>query len=130
VPKLIHAMIRVADLERSKQFYCGALDMQVSHTMDFPSFTLVYLRDSESGFEIELTANKDQAQPYIHGTAYGHLAFCTDDLEELHLKFSDHGYAPGEIRQLRTADSAASFFFVTDPDGYKLEILHRSGHYV
>jgi lactoylglutathione lyase len=123
-------MIRVVDLERSKQFYCGVLGMEVSHSVDFPSFSLVYLRERESGFEIELTANKGQTQPYVHGTAYGHLAFCTDDLDELHRRFADNGHQPGEIRQLRAGDSVASFFFVTDPDGYKLELLHRSGHYI
>jgi lactoylglutathione lyase len=130
VPKLIHAMIRVADLDRSKKFYCGVLGMEVSHTMDFPTFSLVYLRDPESGFEIELTANASQVQPYTHGTGYGHLAFCTDDLEGLRESFSTMGYMPGDIRQLSAGDSSARFFFVTDPDGYKLELLQRSGHYV
>lgn len=128
--KLIHAMIRVADLDRSKKFYCGVLGMEVSHTMDFPTFSLVYLRDPESGFEIELTANAGQVQPYAHGTAYGHLAFCTDDLEDLRERFSNMGYIPGDIRQLSAGDSSARFFFVTDPDGYKLEFLQRSGHYI
>ena len=130
MPKLIHAMIRVSDLERSKRFYCGALGMEVSHSLNFPTFSLVYLREPESGFEIELTVNAGPEQTYTHGNGFGHLAFCTDDLPGLRAKFSALGYQPSDIRQLSAHGSVASFFFVTDPDGYKLELLHRSGHYV
>lgn len=128
MPKLIHAMIRVKELDKSIQFY-GQLGLKESHRLDFPTFTLVYLREPESGFEIELTLNKDRVEPYEHGSAYGHVAFCADDLEAVRESVKD--YAPGDIKSL-TIDGqvAASFFFVSDPDGYKIEVIKKAGHYV
>jgi lactoylglutathione lyase len=65
MPKLIHAMIRVVDLARSMAFYGQGFGLVESHRLDFPTFTLVYLREPESGFEIELTLNKGHAEPYM-----------------------------------------------------------------
>ena len=76
MPKLIHTMIRVADLERSLGYYQQAFGLVQTHRMDFPTFTLAYLREPESGFEVELTWNHGQAEPYTHGSGYGHMAFC------------------------------------------------------
>lgn len=45
-----------------------AFGFKVSHEVDFPDFTLSYLRNEESPFEIELTLNKGRAEPYTHGT--------------------------------------------------------------
>ncbi len=57
--KAIHSMLRVLDEERSIDFYDRAFGLQVAERMDFPEFTLVYLRNSEADFELELTINKD-----------------------------------------------------------------------
>jgi lactoylglutathione lyase len=130
MPKLIHSMIRVADLVRSVAFYREAFGLQESHRLEFPGFTLLYLRDAESGFEIELTLNRGQTEPYTHGSGYGHMAFCVDDLEGQHARLRQLGYAPGDIKQLAAPTGAARFFFATDPDGYKIEVLERAGHYV
>jgi lactoylglutathione lyase len=130
MPKLIHSMIRVVDLERSAAFYQHAFGLQESHRLEFPGFTLLYLRDGESGFEIELTWNRDQTEAYTHGSGYGHMAFCVDDLERQHARLRDLGYATGDIKQLSAPTGAARFFFATDPDGYKIEVLERAGHYV
>jgi lactoylglutathione lyase len=130
MPKLIHSMIRVVDLERSVAFYREAFGLQESHRLEFPGFTLLYLRDAESGFEIELTLNRGQTEPYTHGSGYGHMAFCVDDLEAHRARLRQLGYAPGDIKQLTAPTGAARFFFATDPDGYKIEVLERAGHYV
>ena len=98
MPKLIHTMIRVRDLDRSIAFYRQALGLAESHRLDFPSFTLVYLREPESGFEIELTLNKGQAEPYTHGSGYGHVAFCVDDLTGHRETLLRHGYTAGDIK--------------------------------
>lgn len=129
--KLIHSMIRVFDLDRSRAFYANAFGMLESHRLEFPTFDLFYLRDPASGFEIELTFNKDQSEPYTHGSGYGHMAFCTENLERLHDKLVGLGLEPGEIKSLSTGKvTAARFFFLSDPDGYKIEVLERAGHYV
>ena len=128
--KLIHSMIRVFDLERSVRFYQQGFGLEESHRLEFPTFKLLYLRDADSGCEIELTWNQSQAEPYTHGTGYGHVAFCVDDIAAHRDMMLRLGYAPGDIKSLTAPNGSARFYFVTDPDGYKIEVLERAGHYV
>jgi lactoylglutathione lyase len=130
MPKLIHSMFRVQDLNRAAEFYHRGFGLEETHRMEFPTFTLLYLREPESGFEIELTWNKGQAEAYTHGSAYGHMAFCVEDLEAHHARLKGLGYLVGDLKDLAAPTGAARFFFVTDPDGYKIEVLQRAGHYV
>jgi lactoylglutathione lyase len=130
MPKLIHSMFRVQDLNRAAEFYHRSFGLEETHRMEFPTFTLLYLREPESGFEIELTWNKGQGEPYTHGSAYGHMAFCVEDLEAHHARLKGLGYPVGELKDLAAPSGTARFFFVTDPDGYKIEVLQRAGHYV
>jgi lactoylglutathione lyase len=124
-------MIRVAALDRSIAFYQDAFGMHESHRLDFDTFTLVYLRDPESGAEIELTLNKDASTPYTHGTGYGHVAFAVDNIEAFRDGLLSQGMQPGELKSLSHDGAiAARFFFITDPDGYKIEVLSKEGHYV
>jgi lactoylglutathione lyase len=128
--KLIHTMIRVLDLDKSLAFYRDVLDMAPSHTLDFPDFTLVYLRSEADDAEIELTYNKGRTEPYTHGTGYGHVAVVVDDLDTRHAAVTAGGYAPMPIKEFKRGDELlARFFFVQDPDGYKIEVLQRHGHY-
>ena len=128
--KFLHLMIRVESLDRSIAFYQNAFGMRESHRLDFDTFTLVYLRDPESGAEIELTLNKGTTTPYTHGTGYGHVAFCVDAIAAHREMMLRLGYAPGDIKSLVAPNGSARFYFVTDPDGYKIEVLERAGHYV
>ncbi len=128
--KAIHTMIRVFDLDKSMQFYDQAFGLKECHKLDFPEFTLVYLRNDENDFEIELTLNKDQAEPYTHRDGYGHVAACVDDLDNEHQRFVELGYEPRDIVEFKPdGNLLARFFFVQDPDGYKIEVLQRHGHY-
>jgi lactoylglutathione lyase len=130
VAKFIHAMIRVQDLERSLDFYRRALTLEPGHRLDFPDFTLVYLKNRESEFELELTFNHARGEPYTHGTGYGHVAVTVADLAGEHERLDRLGFAPTPIKELkREREVLARFFFMTDPDGYKIEVLERSGHY-
>jgi lactoylglutathione lyase len=128
--KLIHSMIRVLDLKRAADFYEHGFGLEESHRLEFPSFTLLYLRDPQSGAEIELTWNKGQTEPYTHGTGYGHIAFCVDGLEAHREMLLGLGYTAGEIKSLNAPNGSARFYFATDPDGYKVEVLEQAGHYV
>jgi lactoylglutathione lyase len=132
--KFLHVMIRVADLARSIDFYGSAFAMRESHRLAFPTFTLVYLRDAISGVELELTLNhggKYDSEPYTHGTGYGHVAFAVDELDACHARLDALDLAPGPIKTLeRDGRAAARFFFISDPDGYKIEVLASRGHYV
>ena len=129
--KAIHSMIRVSDEQKSVEFYQQAFGLDVEDKFDFDGFTLVYLRNEENDFEIELTINHDSTEPYTHGSGYGHIAVCVDDLESEHTKMESLGYSPTPIKEFhREGDLMAKFFFLQDPDGYKIEVLMRHGRYV
>jgi lactoylglutathione lyase len=130
VAKIIHAMIRVLDLEISKTFYHKTFELVPDYELEFESFALVYLRNKENDMEIELTLNKGETTPYTHGTGYGHIAVCVDDLEAEHSRFTDLNLKPTDIVAFAPDNNLiARFFFITDPDGYKIEVLQRHGHY-
>lgn len=128
--KAIHSMVRVLDEARSVDFYSKAFGLEVADRFDFDSFTLVYLRNAEADFEVELTVNKGETKPYELGNGYGHIAFCVDDLDAEHDRFTALGYEPRKIVEFnRDGALLARFFFVEDPDGYKIEMLQRHGRY-
>jgi lactoylglutathione lyase len=128
--KAIHTMIRVLDLDKSIDFYGKAFGLEVADHFDFDGFALVYLRNDENDFEIELTLNKAQSEPYSHGTGYGHVAVCVDDVKAEHHRFQELGLEPADVKEFqRDGALMARFFFVQDPDGYKIEVLERHGRY-
>ena len=128
--KVIHTMIRVLDLDRSMRFYRDVLGMQESHRLDFPDFALVYLRSADNDFEIELTLNKGREEPYTHGTGYGHIAVVVPDAAAERQRVARLGYQPADLKEFkRDGELLARFFFIQDPDGYKIEVLERHGHY-
>lgn len=128
--KAIHMMIRVLDEARSLAFYRSAFGLDVAERLDFASFTLVYLRNGENDFEVELTVNKDRTEAYALGDGYGHIAFCVDNLDVEHKRFQEQELAPEDIKEFVVEGKLlARFFFVSDPDGYRIEMLERHGRY-
>ncbi|MGJ7581183.1 VOC family protein [Variovorax sp. RHLX14] len=128
--KLIHTMIRVHDLDASLAFYRDVFDMTPSHRLDFPDFALVYLRNPDGDAEIELTWNKGRDTPYTHGDGYGHIAFVTPDVNERHAELVAAGRSPLPVKEFKDGENLiARFFFILDPDGYKIEVLETHGHY-
>lgn len=128
--KMIHAMIRVLDESRSIEFYNKAFGLDVADRITFPTFTLIYLSNAETGFELELTVNQGRSEPYALGEAYGHLAVSVEELREEHARMAALGLNPGNIVELnRDGKLFALLFFVTDPDGYKIEIVQRHGRF-
>ena len=128
--KAIHTMIRVRDLDAALSFYDRAFALKPADRYDFDDFSLVYLRNPENDFEIELTWNKGRESPYSHGDGYGHLAVAVDNLEREHQRFTEMNLNPLPIKEFhRDGSLMAKFFFVLDPDGYKVEVLQRHGRY-
>lgn len=124
-------MIRVLDEDRSVRFYKQAFGLDIADRFPFDGFTLVYLRNPENDFEIELTINHDQAEPYTHGNGYGHIAVCVDDVESEHARTAQLGMSPTPVKEFhREGALMAKFFFLQDPDGYKIEVLQKHGRYV
>ena len=128
--KVIHSMIRVLDLERSIRFYDEVLELKEAHRLDFPDFARVYRRNDANDYELELTLNKGRTEPYTHGDGYGHIAVVVDDVAATHAALLAKGYAPNPVKEFKRDDTLlARFFFIQDPDGYKIEVLERHGHY-
>jgi lactoylglutathione lyase len=123
-------MIRVMDEAKSVEFYGKAFGLTVKDRYDFDGFTLVYLKNAENDFELELTINHGRAETYTHGTGYGHLALSTNNIELEHRRFESLDLNPNPVKEFqRDGALMAKFFFVTDPDGYKIEVLQRHGRY-
>jgi lactoylglutathione lyase len=128
--KAIHMMVRVLDEQRSVDFYKKAFGLGIADRFDFDGFTLVYLRNPEADFEVELTINHGRTEPYALGDGYGHIAVAVDDLDAEHARFEREGLKPNPIKEFfRDGALMARFFFVQDPDGYKIEVLQKHGRY-
>jgi lactoylglutathione lyase len=129
--KAIHSMIRVLDERRSLDFYKQAFGLEPADRLDFEKFTLIYLSNSESSFELELTVNKDRIEPYQLGDGYGHLAVSVDDLDAEHARLTAAGLNVRNIVDFKNdGRDVARFFFIADPDGYQIEVLQRRDRYL
>lgn len=128
--KAIHSMIRVLDEARSVDFYSRAFGLEIADRLDFETFTLIYLSNSDSMFEVELTVNKGRTEPYHPGDGYGHLAVSVSDLDAEHIRIDALGFHPKKIVEFNhDGVRIARFFFIEDPDGYKIEVLQRGGRF-
>ena len=128
--KPVHSMIRVFDEARSLDFYARAFDMQIADRLVFPDFALIYLRHPSSPFELELTVNFGHKGPYFAGDGYGHLAVVVDNLDSEHERFEREKLSPGPLRDFKhDGATLARFFFVSDPDGYKIEVIQKGGRF-
>lgn len=129
--KAIHSMIRVLDEARSLAFYDTAFGLKIAQRLDFDTFTLIYLSNPESEFELELTVNKDRTEPYAIGDGYGHLAVSVADVDAEHARLTDAGLAPRKLVDFAPGGTVIGrFFFIADPDGYQIEVLQRGGRYL
>lgn len=128
--KVVHTMIRVLDEDRAVGFYRDALGLDRIDIHRLDGFSLIYMSNPESGFEVELTINHDRTEPYRHGDGYGHLAVVVDDLDAAHRRMTDLGHAPRDIKDfLKDGRPFARFFFVADPDGYQIEVIQKGGRF-
>lgn len=128
--KAIHSMIRVLEEARSVAFYETAFGLQVADRLDFESFTLIYMSNPESGFELELTVNKGRTEPYDLGDGYGHFAVSVADVAAEHARLTEAGLAPRKLVDFCNGDvPVARFFFIADPDGYQIEVIQRGGRF-
>ncbi len=124
-------MLRVGHLQRSIDFYTQIMGMQLLRTTERPeqkySLAFVGYGTNPDHAEIELTYNHDVAI-YEHGTAYGHIAIGVKDVAAtcaaVREKAASLGGAitrePGAVKGGNTVIA-----FITDPDGYKIELIER-----
>ena len=74
---------------------------------------------------LELTFNHD-GRTYEMGDAYGHIAIAADDLDESLARLKEQGIEP-EREPYRVREGGSRLCFVRDPDGYRIELIDRSG---
>lgn len=122
--KMAHTCVRVKDLEASLAFYKTAFNFEESRRRDFPDnkFTLSYLTLPGDNYELELTYNYD-SPAYDLGNGYGHIAIAVADLEAVHAEHKAAGLPVTDLKALPGVPP--SYFFVTDPDGYKIEVIRE-----
>jgi lactoylglutathione lyase len=127
--KAIHTMIRVLDEARSLAFYKKGFGLDIADRLDFPDFTLVDLSNPESPYEVELTINKDRTEPYNLGDGYA-MSRSRSRISTEHRRFEAEGLKPRKIVEFnKDGRQIARFFFVEDPDGYKIEVLQKLGRF-
>jgi lactoylglutathione lyase len=126
--RLLHTMLRVGDLERSIAFYTEVLGMQLLRRSENPEYrySLAFIGfdgGNPSQAEIELTHNWDTRE-YDMGTAYGHIALGVPDAyaacEAIKARGGNVTREAGPVKGGTTVIA-----FVTDPDGYKIELIQR-----
>ena len=125
--RFLHTMIRVGDLDRSIAFYTDVLGMRLLRRQDYPGgkFTLAFVGygANPEHAEIELTYNWG-VDSYEQGTAFGHIALGVPDVYAACEKIRAAG---GNItREAGPVKGGSTVIaFVTDPDGYKIELIER-----
>ncbi len=130
MPNAVHMMIRVLEEARSVDFYAKCFGLSVADKRDWPDFSLIYMSNPENDFEVELTVNKGRTEPYDLGNGYGHIAFVVESLEAEHARITAAGFAPKDIKEMsHDGQPFGKFFFIEDPDGYKIEVLQRGGRF-
>lgn len=116
--RIIHNNINVLNLEKSIAFYKEALCMDIKreYEPEDKSFKLVYLETKLGGHQLELTWLRDWKEPYNLGDNEFHIAFETSNFEEAYNKHKEMGCICFENKSM-------GIYFISDPDGYWLEIL-------
>lgn len=116
--KMVHENYNVFDLDKSLAFYEKALGLTERRrkVAEDGSFIIVYVGNDTTPFELELTWTKEYDRPYNLGDEEFHLAFVTDDFEESH-KLHE------EMDCIVFENPSMGIYFITDPDGYWLEII-------
>jgi lactoylglutathione lyase len=127
--RYLHTMYRITDPDRSKAFY-EALGLEFRR--DLPIIRNDELEATNYFFgvpgqeeELELTLNHD-GRTYEMGTGYGHIALAVDDLDATLSELAEQGIEP-EREPYRVSEGGSLLCFVRDPDGYRIELIDRSG---
>lgn len=126
---ILHTMLRVGDLTRSIHFYTQVLGMNILRTTERPEqkYSLAFVGfgkgNTDGQAEIELTYNHG-VDHYELGTAYGHIAIAVPDAYIACEKIkAAGGNVTREAGPVMGGDTVIAF--VTDPDGYKIELIQR-----
>jgi lactoylglutathione lyase len=125
----LHTMLRITDPDQSRRFY-EALGFAFSRDMDIVrdgelEATNYFYSLGDHDNVLELTFNHD-GRTYELGSAYGHIAIGVDDLDTALAQLKEQGIEP-EREPYRVREGGSRICFVQDPDGYRTELIDRSG---
>ncbi len=119
--KLAHTMIRIRDMNKSLEFYCGFLGLKEKRRKDLgDEATLIFLSDNSGNYFLELTYNKD-GRDYTIGNQFGHLAFYVNNLEKVIFEVEQQDWWYRKSKPT----SSSKYIFIKDPDGYDIEIIEK-----
>jgi lactoylglutathione lyase len=129
VAEFLHTMVRITDPVRSRAFY-EALGFRFERDMDIVrngerEATNYFYGIGDQSAVLELTYNHD-GRTYDLGTGYGHIALAVDDLDATLEQLQGQGIEP-EREPYRVREGGSLLCFVRDPDGYRVELIDRSG---
>lgn len=125
--EIVHTCYRIGDPEKSIAFY-EALGLKKRRELPIRDEAVNYFLGvpGQPDPELELTYNFGVSE-YEIGTGYGHIALRVDDLETVLARLaSEHGIEP-ERPPYRVSEKGSLICFVRDPDGYRIELIGRSG---
>jgi len=126
MPELIHTCYRITDIDRSVDFY-GRLGFEELGRMPIrDEATNVFMGLPGDGARLELTYNHGQDQPYDLGTGYNHIAVALEDLDGALAGLAEQGIEP-EKPPYTVSEGGSRLCFVRDPDGYRVELIERTG---
>jgi lactoylglutathione lyase len=128
--EFLHTMVRITDPERSRRFY-EALGFRFERDMEIVrngelEATNYFFGIGDDTSVLELTFNHD-GRTYDLGTGYGHIALAVDDLAATLAELAAQGIEP-EREPYRVREGGSLLCFVNDPDGYRIELIDRSGN--
>ena len=127
--RYLHTMYRITDPARSRAFY-EALGLEFRREFDIvrdgeKEATNYFFGVPDQEEELELTFNHD-GRTYDLGSGYGHIALAVDDLDQTLEQLAAQGIEP-EKPPYRVREGGSRLCFVRDPDGYRIELIERSG---
>jgi len=122
---LIHTCYRIGDIDRSVAFYTA---------LGFEERRRLPIRDEAINVFMGLPGDEDRLEltynfgvdSYELGTGYGHIALSVDDLSATLARLREQGIEP-EREPYRVREGGSLLCFVRDPDGYRIELIDRSG---
>ncbi len=133
--KIVHLCFEVSDLDRAVQFYAKAFDLEEAERMsaseDGKPYDLMYMKDPETGMELELFSWSGDGGIAPAAEREIHFAVVVDDLENAHAEMQAITDDVDSVMTELSTDGAemGRYFFVRDPDGNAIEVMQRMGRY-
>lgn len=127
IPKIIHRMLRVLDLEKSFRFYADCFGLKAFHRLDCPRLSSAYFRNAANHAGIDLPWNNGQIEPCTRGDGDGHGR----DAAAGQARLASPDDRPLDIKTFKAGRDSltARYLFIQGPNTYQMEALERHGHY-